>query len=34
VGYRGWGCLRSVIITIHATNGPEKIDFDMCQAIR
>lgn len=34
VGYRGWGCLSSVIITIRPREGePEKIDFDMCRAL-
>lgn len=34
VGYRGWGCLRSVIITLKTAEGAaEKIDFDMCKAL-
>lgn len=35
VSYRGWGCLRSVIITVELADGrSEKIDFAMCDATR
>jgi len=34
VGYRGWGCLNSVIITLVLRDVPaERIDFDMCRAL-
>jgi hypothetical protein len=36
VGYRGWGCLRSVIVTFtlaEPKGAPPKIDFDMCAAL-
>ncbi len=35
VSYRGWGCLRSVIITVELTDGrSEKVDFAMCDAMK
>ena len=34
IGYRGWGCLSSVIITISLKDGSsDKIDFDMCKKL-
>jgi len=31
VEYTGWGCLSSVIVTVHLRNGSSSsIDFDMC----
>jgi len=37
VGYRGWGCLRSVIVTftlVHPPQGPPpQGNFDMCAAL-
>ena len=34
VGYLGWGCLNSVIITIQLESGKApQIDFDMCAAL-
>lgn len=36
VGYTGWGCLTSVIVTfelVEPTGEPPRLDFDMCAAI-
>jgi transcription initiation factor IIF auxiliary subunit len=34
IGYRGWGCLSSVIITITLKDGSsDKTDFDMCKKL-
>jgi energy-coupling factor transporter ATP-binding protein EcfA2 len=35
-GYRGWGCLASVKVTVfpaEAGNRPETVNFDMCAAV-
>ena len=36
VGYTGWGCLSSVVVTfrlLDASANPRHVDFDMCAAI-
>lgn len=35
VGYLGWGCLRSVLVSVHLKDGTTgAIDFDMCEAVQ
>lgn len=35
VGYRGWGCLTRMVITLEMANGEKTpLDFDMCSALR
>ena len=36
VGYTGWGCLSSVVVTFNVRGSnetPPHVDFDMCNAI-
>lgn len=36
VGYTGWGCLSTVVVTFHVRGSgetPPHVDFDMCNAI-